>query len=368
MTHLWGSYDNIHKFIRDLPKSKKYANNINSFFDINVFITEKMDGSNLGIHIKKDETEWKIIKLQGRNAPIWNYGDDKAINNLSYGNAKALENLPNEMYQFAKCVAEKLGVNEIIIYGEAFKTENQKFASWHPFGYKILENDLELQKLTSKTYQLFVESSKFPAFTLHHETFDFLKNQKTHVVFPPPMLFAGKLGDAIETLFPMMEAAILWKDFEGTFIISENSNWDFGLKWKTGEFEEQLSIPSSNELTFLNEKSTNIYKKLEHIFHLKSKIEKPKKSEPTEEAINEKKLETELIKKVGIAVDRELSKIPSVENIPKEKRITIVENLIPNVADEVIKQYTDCELAVPWSREMIEKKAKIIMCAKIMKM
>eukprot|EP00122_Pirum_gemmata_P011336 Pgem_evm1s10496 len=49
------------------------------------------------------------------------------------------------MQVFVINLMNELGVNEIVVYGEAFKQTNQHFASWHPFGYNV--NFTEIKKI-----------------------------------------------------------------------------------------------------------------------------------------------------------------------------------------------------------------------------
>ena len=150
----WGSYKNIHKYSADAVN--RSGTTLPSLLQKKCTATLKMDGSNLGIHVSTKSR--KILTIIGRNSIVWKQkGKFNQLDKLSYGNAKALGKLPMAMREFAFRVAEKLKIDdEIIIYGEAFRFgSKQKFASWHPFGYKIPENNWTLNMLTSDTFDLF---------------------------------------------------------------------------------------------------------------------------------------------------------------------------------------------------------------------
>ena len=124
-THKWESYLNIH------PEFDS------SLIDQTHTFSLKINGSNLSIHIKFDpeDNEWRIVCLHGRTAPVWTAESGIPYTNLKYGSVGSLGDLLDKMNLFAIAVAEKLGNQEIIIYGEAFRAPKAKYASWHPFGY-----------------------------------------------------------------------------------------------------------------------------------------------------------------------------------------------------------------------------------------
>jgi hypothetical protein len=302
----WGHYLNIHKYFVD---KCKLGLPLDDIFQEPVCVTEKLDGSNLGIQIAlrggSGPRQYFIVALMGRNSVLWAppEGTDGTavvvVPNTKYGNAGALESLPTAMLAFASAVANALGVDDLIVYGEAYRGEEQKKASWHPFGYKVrstaltaaavesavdaaarpdaaaFESDGDASGdedgglwtkfgLASTVHQLFASHQNVPVFnTTPSVTAEpslaalpcrnafaealVAQSQTSHVVCPPLLLFSGgSLGSAIETLAPMLTAPIA-RSFEGVFIVCESRGG--GFKWKTGLHEEQKGIPNAEELS-----------------------------------------------------------------------------------------------------------------------
>ncbi|CUG87071.1 Hypothetical protein, putative [Bodo saltans] len=308
----WGHYLNIHKYFADRCK---LGLTLDDIFQEPVCVTEKLDGSNLGIHISAlppvtsgegsgepvaTARHFSIVALMGRNSVLWapspaiatakTGAAPTAVPNTKYGNAGALEGLPTAMLAFASSIATTLNVDEMIIYGEAYRGEGQKKASWHPFGYKVpsvavspsdagtemsevdVASDSDSEdgsglwrkfNLTTAVHQLFTAHQNVPVFNTTCNAAALpslaslpcrnayadalvLHSQNTHVVCPPLLLFSGgSLGAAIEALAPMLTAPIA-RTFEGTFIVCEVRGG--GFKWKTGLHEEQKGIPNAEEL------------------------------------------------------------------------------------------------------------------------
>src|SRR5579862_4162332 len=128
----WPKFNNIHREIYELNKDNK---NVDEFFDIQVTMSIKIDGSNLGIRCTKIKNNWTIQELIGRNSNIWSTKSGTPINKLpKYGNV-LLANLPTEMLNFCATLGDYLKVSEIIVFGETVRIG--EFSSWHPFGYSL---------------------------------------------------------------------------------------------------------------------------------------------------------------------------------------------------------------------------------------
>jgi hypothetical protein len=344
----WNHHENIHRIIAEY--SKKHDSD--DFFDLNVTITEKIDGSNLSIHIKKyDNDTWKIESIIGRNSIIWpNNVKNKETNiyELSYGNAGKLEKLPDEMFNFSKKLAENINTNEIIIYGEAYRYKKQKFSSWHPFGYKLPSDDYKTYRLTTEAYTLFKSICNIPPenYIEHDIMMNYLETIDKNVVFPPPIYHTGSLGDGIDKLKNRMLSNE--ETFEGLFIISNNSNdsneHNFGYKWKTGEYDEQKQIPNIETLNFKKEKSIILYNTLMQIYNNKANKDKKKNKD-----------KNILKNEIEIATRRELSKMESITNVPKKERVIIINNMIPLIVDEIVLLYKESEIELPWTIEEIKE-------------
>lgn len=360
MTFKWPHFENIHRYIANSQEP-------DSIFEHDVCITEKLDGSNLTIHLEKVDNEWIIKQLIGRNCPIWNQKMKNSYINLSYGSVGNMGNLANYMKDFAIKVAEKINTDIIFISGEVFRA-NGKFASWHPFGYtiEIVENEEPCEEknsssinyLTSKTHKLFVECSEN---VKPDELKEKLKNTKDCLVFPPPILFVGKLSNGINKLYNSMLE--LTKDFEGCFIIFEKIPW--GFKWKTGFHDEQSQVFSVDKIEFKSQESIDVYTKLIQVFNnkpVKFKIDKPKKE--VDEPLSESKI---LSIDIITAYKRELSKNESFSHIPNNERDTIILSLCKLVIDEIITKYSESNLSLPYSMELLEKQAKLIVSSLVKK-
>lgn len=301
----WGHYLNIHKHFVDKCKSGLPLDDI---FQEPVCVTEKLDGSNLGIHVARSVDglpRFHIVALMGRNSILWSPTQDDCllhakkgtavvVPNTKYGNAGALEALPAAMLSFATAVADALHVDDIIIYGEAYRADGQKKASWHPFGYKVrlvqsasgADDDEALAAdgcsdaehsdedegssgwtkfgLTAAVHQMFSTHQNVPPFPVaplsdgsaitSRNAFQAAlvdASQNGHVVCPPLLLFSGgTLGQAIDALAPMLMSPIA-RSFEGAFVVCEGKR--AGFKWKTGLHDEQKGIPSADELVDMGE-------------------------------------------------------------------------------------------------------------------
>lgn len=373
MSFKWPHFENIHRYVTN-------SNDPDSIFDQDVCITEKMNGSNLTIHIEKVGDEWIIRQLMGRTCPIWNEKMKNSYINLSYGSVGNMGDLALAMKNFAIKLADKLNVNLILVTGEVFRA-NHKFATWHPFGYATelfpkkkqqdelesgLESRLESEPshdkitfLTSKTHKLFSECSEC---VTQANLMERLTRAKSHLIFPPPLLYVGKLSDGINNLYDQMK--ILSKDFEGTFIIFENIKW--GFKWKTGLHDEQLKTEQVENIPFKNAESINAYNKLIEIFKNKPFVHpKPEKVRKTndEKSNGGKILSNDIIS----AFKRELTKNTPISNVPKDKRDELIKMFTKLVIDEVITKYKESDVELPYSTDLLEKQATVIVSSLVKK-
>lgn len=361
--YLWNHYHNIQQSI--LWKKP----------NLNVVFTEKIDGSNLSIHIKKTEDDWNIVCLHGRNVVLWtpdneknknfnsdsididddidNDFDENNIELLSYGNVGELKTLPYEMEQFAIKVARRLKVNEIIIYGEAYKynkeSNKKAMASWHPFGYKLPRKQYRLFMLNSNVHKLFSEISEISEMPIntHEEMVSYLQTRENHSIFPPPVVYRGNLYNGLKKIYHIMKTNN--KTFEGCFITSEEQGL-YAVKWKVGLYEEQQKIPKiinnglyvegDKERKMVNQKMAEIYPLLEEIFKTK-----PKKIK-----------QMTLDDVTRVAFDKEKSKMHTFKNLKNNEKGQITHNII----EEIISQYEDVKLKCPWSYEEIKKHVDLI--------
>ena len=372
----WPHFENIHRVISTSDEP-------DLIFEKTVCITEKMDGSNLTIHIKKDKQTlnaiynkknkrtWHVEELIGRNSVIWNMSSDVPITSLSYGSAGKLEKLPTAMLEYTIDIAQRLKVDEIYITGEVYRLKNQKFVSWHPFGYKVCGSDKDCDSkicfLTSTSHKLLKEAQIIPEIKTHEEMIEKLQSATNHQIFPPPILFVGKMEDGINSLFDMMK--LQERNFEGCFIIWEDNTW--GFKWKTGLFEEQKRITSVSDIKFLNSSSIRCYTKLMEIFDLRPKYdgrESILRSEDAKRAEEESKCRLETLKRdLSTACNREITKMESFTHIPKAQRKSVVEKMIQPVINEAKELYTESGLEFSWSEEVLKETAKSIITPIVMK-
>lgn len=342
----------------------RYCEDENKFYE-QVCITLKVDGSNLTIHIKKIDGIWYVMELIGRNSVIWTNESATPITSLSYGSPGKLENLPLEMQNYAIRLGEYLKVEEIYISGEVYRMKDQRYASWHPFGYKIGSDDIIF--MTSKTHQLFVEMQNFEIVTTSDQMNTILVNSTCHLIFPPPILYIGKLGDGILSLYTTMMKHD--RNFEGCFIIWENGSW--GFKWKTGLFEEQHKIPDLSEFSFTREESLVYYTKLIEVFNHRPHYEARERVLRSQDAKSKKNDEKELKelckKELSNACEREMTKMESFNHIPRSERKTIVQNLIGLVVKEVKQVYEESKMTISWSDDELKSMAESIILQIVMK-
>jgi len=256
-------------------------------------------------------------------------------------------------------IAEKMNVDEIIIFGEVFRAKNSdinaNFVSWHPFGY--LENHY-ISKPIFKffTVSFFDKICPIPTdITDFNTMIDFLIKATNHCIFPPLCMYSGKLGNGIITLSNLMLSSD--KNFEGFFIIDNREN---GYKWKTPNHEEQKKILRCNECIFLKEDSKQIYEILENIYleHIKIK----------DNSLIIKNSENFLKSDIINAFNKLCTKISDFTDLPKKDRLPLIDKLIPDIVEEILKQYSDCNIELPYSEDEIIKKSNTLIKQLIMKL
>jgi hypothetical protein len=263
---------------RSAESIQQITQGMRRLYSLPVFATLKIDGSNLSIRVRcTSGAEWEIVYLFGRNSPVWVPADGIAkLNTISYGNAKGLGKLPSLMFTYAVELAKKLGCADLTLFGEAYKgavdpkKQTQKFASFHPFGWRI-GDAVETQYLTRNNWELLssvapVGETPFPCLVndapAFHAMLEFLATARDHVIFPPPMMFEGPLHGVVANLQPLLwsaakntapftsgylpslcyhfaEACV--RTLEGSVIVFENAPVGFPqfVKFKTGIHEEQ---------------------------------------------------------------------------------------------------------------------------------
>lgn len=360
----WQSYNNIHKCIQN--------QNLNS----TCFITLKIDGSNCAIRCKKIDECWTIHKIIGRTTILWNSEDQtKQINKLNYGNIGQLYDISDAMFEFTKNIAEylskqlELNINDIIIYGEIFRTKEQRFPSWHPFGYKLLEYNI-MSMLNYTTYQLFksngliFEDGLFKQFNTDFGIdyilfFKTLENTTGYIICPPPLFFIGSLIDGINNIYPLMINPT--NELEGVFIVLdipvETNTSNIAFKWKTSIHEEQKSIPKLNQLKDPSESLIQIYLKLQNVYN-KFRITKVSNIDNDESLlqIKQTKIIDELKSELKISLDKVLSKKESFDSMTQIERKKIIPSLVTEVIEELLSHYDD-NIQVPWTIEKIKEYA-----------
>lgn len=368
LSSTWGSHDNVHKaFLGFKVRATKRGGSVDEFFSVPVCATEKLDGSNLGVHIRKEDGKWEPVCFQGRNKPLWEKasGRGKYSELGKYGNAGSLGKLPIKIFEFAQKVGDKLDVDELLVFGEAFRAPGAAFASWHPFGYK-LPAAKQTVRLTRAVHQLFQEQCGVEPLKSHDECFAYLQAQKDHVVFPPPIFSTGTLGEVVDALYPMMKEAE-GSHFEGCFLVAENAA--VGFKWKRGEHEEQKSIPSLEDLGFAQASSAALYTKLADVFHSRPVMRvAPVAAAAAGNAKGKEKMPEEalLVAEITKAYERELSKAADFTHIPRAQRKHIAEELVKLVTKEVLSHYIDSNVAAPWTEKQVLDKAASLVTSKVM--
>jgi len=317
----WNHYDNLYALFKKVKNCKNplYKIRLDDIFNIDCLATLKIDGSNLAIKIVKNNDEYEIESLNSRNEILWIKGDDKY--NKKFGHPGHLNNLPIYMKEIAIKIATKLNVDELIVYGEAFRANknniSSKFASWHPFGYSI--SSTEEPKLIDT--DLLSDICPIPETIIDFNSFiDFLLNANNHCIFPPPLLFSGKIGDLIMKNKDMLLDNPL--GFEGFFIVYTINHIQNGYKLKTVQFLDQKT--EFKKYQFEEKCSQEIYSILENIY-----IKACDGIKISDDNFDINSL-------INNAFNHELLKNESFQDIPPGKdRIPIVEKFIPLVIDEI---------------------------------
>ncbi len=417
-THKWESYENIHKRFDSLDMNQIHT------------LSLKINGSNLSTHVKFDpeKNEWIVVCLHGRTAPVWTVAYGEPYSDIKYGSAGSLGDLPDKMRFFAIAVAEKLGVQEIIIYGEAFRapalpTMNSttksttksitKYASYHPFGYKLPSKNYELHMMTQEVYDLFSscclqdpssepssapasepssepssapasepssEPSSAPASdpdqtTTNDEFLSFLRVQTATTICPPPILFCGKLSDGIRKLYPILMTRD--PNFEGLFIVNEEGS--NGFKWKTPIHEEQLKIRSSTELDLLpNTEAYDVYELLLQVCAMRRNAQSKAQSKAQSNSMvrsdesKQKRNEDDQLNmrtraEIAEAFTNIQSKSPCFEHKSPRERIDVVVFFLPLVVEEVLSHYEDSGLSHHMAKDRLEQLTRSVITPLIMR-
>ena len=364
-THKWESFLNIH------PEFDS------SLIDQTHTFSLKIDGSNLSIHIKFDpeDNEWRIVCLHGRTAPVWTAESGIPYTNLKYGSAGSLGDLPDKMNLFAIAVAEKLGNQEIIIYGEAFRAPKAKYASWHPFGYKLPSKNFELHMLTRDLHVLFSSVPVpyqapvlYQAPSTNDEFLDFLRVQVTTTIFPPPLLYFGELGSGIRELYQTL--ATRDSKFEGLFIVNEEGT--NGFKWKTPIHEAQLKIRTSDEIGLLpNTEAFNTYELLLQVCAMRpskdQSISMVRSDESKQKRTDEEQLNSRTRGEIAEAFTNIRNKSPCFEHKSTRERNEVVAFFLPLVIEEVLSHYEDSGMTHSMTKDKLEQLTRSVITPIIMR-
>lgn len=331
----WPSYSNLQQQLIDLAASPEKVGQV---YGMRVCVTEKLHGSNLGIHIAKVSGRWSLKELLGRNTILWSDSGSDSVYDLSYGFAEELLGLPDAMFEFAQNLGDRLSKSDICVYGEVIRINGSKFPSWHPFGYKITHEKTNYV-LTSEVHESFVAASNSKTFSTHQDFCTFVESFKGHAILPPPILFKGTLGDAIDELYPTMKLSS--SDFEGVMIVAESAQ--LIAKWKTAHFEEQPCIPSIESVL---PSCVERYAKLISIY------EDKRGSKPA--------YKESLGHMLEVAFQREASKQPTWGHIDKKFRHEMLGPWTAAITSEVLSHYASAGISAPWPAEEVESKAQMV--------
>ncbi len=335
----WPSFSNIHKVALHPD-----------FFEKVFSFGEKIDGSNLGIQVNVTTRD---AYLHGRNTLV-PYDFSKPAS-VKYGNAGSLGTLPVLMKEFALKLCEHLQLEEVVVYGEAYRHGMQKNASFHPFGYKVGE---KLHGLTVATRASFAhcalesDAAEFGEFRTHADYTDALERSQRHIVFPPIIYRTCTLAEGIESLHEEMKSPSSPK-FEGCFCVCEDEsvtirNSDCNLaafKWKTGTHEEQAGMPSLERLSLSEPAHLVLHDKLSSVFNSRpfaGASSKPSKTAPSSSADSAKKAaDADVRLRIKTAFERELGKMVSFAEVPKKERAPIAATIKPLILAEVLRGYEE---------------------------
>lgn len=367
----WESYPNIHRLLKDTSPERRVA-----LLDQHVCMTEKLDGSNLGIHVVKRSGVWRVQAVMGRRHNLWcadgldGTGTDpqhkKSLDALgSYGNAGSLGALPLSMRAFVGRVGDLLGVGELAVFGEAFRVPGGTLASWHPFGYKLPADDWTLFRMSAVVHDIFTRACEAsPPPTDHAEVVARLRTAfATHQVFPPPLLFAGRLRRGVRELQTIMEEGYGCHLFEGAFIVAEDGS--FGCKWKVSSFDEQPSIPDLDDLALDDARAVRCYRRLLAVYSSKPAVALEALSK-SKDAVSKKK-PNPLRDAVAAAFARELSKRASFSHVPRKDRGAVTAELVAPVIEEVLSHYRGTDVICPFDESVLQAKAPQLVKAMVMR-
>ena len=373
----WAHMENLHKLLKEISKTNKCDN----LFEQKCIATLKLDGSNLSFMFE----DRKLVQIQGRNSIIWKPSFKNSHKNMQYGCIKNMMDLPDKIIDYCLKIYNEIGEKRICIYGEVYQIPGQKFPSWHPFGIYIIhninttkddqteecagisnnrtedvsKNDKEDENvdedndddnssitklyLDEKLYELFERyADSYPSFEKIDDFFSHQSTVQASEIHPPVILKKGTLYEIITFLLPLFYKGNGLNDgfgklFEGIFITSSvESERKFKCKLKSGIHEEQMAIPSLDELKLTDEKYKELYIKLQDLFKTRARLgEKPMKQPAEKNAVE---LEMQVI--ITQIVERESTKImPLDKDATQEEKNKFCNNHCQTILKEVHQNY-----------------------------
>lgn len=296
----WPSFENIHR-------------QINNLSDELVIVTEKIDGCNLGVEIQ----DGNIVALHSRNVTIWHKDMSEPLNSdmsLQKNKLKFLRDDADKLKEFWTIYCSNPNMT-VTLFGEVFK---HKF---YPFGFAKRHLD---------------GSAPTKYYTMTIPVWDVLN---TMGFTPPRLLISGvrPLSHAIETIHSEMMNPN--KDFEGVFItFNDRSSFHydspFGLKYKTGIFEEQ---PAWNvDDTKIRPEFQDTVERMRAVYATKGKPEKVSGTGPAAKA----KFRDEAIPIIALAWNSVLSKqVLSLSEMTKTELSKLIPSLIKETTADIQKTY-----------------------------
>lgn len=220
--HKWPSTENLGSILRDIINGKIKCMDIGSFFDSNVIITEKMDGSNVSVGI--DTNTRQLLPFYSRKTEL----KDSSLNGVDIS---FLENYLEHILAVYDAYMSEHGENisKFFVVGEIhFGDDNKKAVAynkynygppaWFPFGIITVTEGghKESHFLTDDIVRMFVE----------------------HGFNCPKIIFRGKLSDGIKEIHDTM----MGTNLEGVFITPttcDSEGFRTGFKYKIGIREER---------------------------------------------------------------------------------------------------------------------------------
>jgi RNA ligase len=307
-THMhWPKFQNVHRHIKD-----------GTIFG-DVILTEKLDGSNLGIELDAAG----LVALHGRNCLLWTKKRNSAGEDpfdRKYGSVRLTLHplqavLPKLQSLFNKIHNDEKGqenVASIIFYGEWYQRDLTT-ASWHPFGYRARQSAKGFQTMTLAL----------------HKTF------RDYGLEPPHLLyFGGTIEDAVNALHKRMMSPGDAR-FEGVFVtpamIASTNALGRCAKWKVSRYEEQANW-------ILQGYSGTMVDQLHSVFHQsRPSLRTPKA--PNHECYNMAELQS----RIELALASVLSKSPAtlqdMHAMKPQDRVKQVQHLREETLADLEEQY-----------------------------